>query len=126
MIEFVDPRSNPEPPARVSREPAAHGEALRELIQLCLAGRVYDVERWIQEGRPIQALTYKRPKKASLVSPLRTAIRKRHRDLVLLFLCNGYRLDLEAEYGCTLLDEALNVRAFDIVDLLLKWGADPT
>jgi len=28
MLPFVDPRSNPEPPARVSREPAAHGEEL--------------------------------------------------------------------------------------------------
>jgi hypothetical protein len=28
MIEFVDPRSIPEPPACTSREPAAHGEEL--------------------------------------------------------------------------------------------------
>src|SRR3989442_8509554 len=126
MNEFVDPRWNPEPPARVSREPAAHGDELRELIQLCLAGRVYDVERWIQGGQPIQALTYKRPRKASVVSPLRTAIRKKHRDLVLLLLCNGYRLALEANDGNSVLDEALTIRAFDILDLLLKWGADAT
>ena len=126
MTEFVDPRSNPEPPARVSREPAAHGEELRDLVQLCGAGRVYDVERWIQAGRPIQAITYKRPGKASILSPLRTAIRKKHGDLVLLLLCNGYRLDLEAKDWNSVLDEALNIRAFDIVDLLLQWGADPT
>ena len=110
----------------VSREPAAHGEELRELVQLCSAGHVYDVERWIQDGRPIQALTYKRPGKASVISPLCTAIRKKHRDVVLLLLCNGYRLDLEAKVGYSVLDEALSVRAFDIVDLLLLWGADPT
>src|SRR6266540_2342523 len=120
MNEFVDPRSNPEPPARVSREPAAHGEELRELIQLCLAGRVYGVERWIQEGRPMQALTYKRPRKASVVSPIRIAIRKKHPDLVLLLLCNGYLLDLETTHWNSLLDEALAIRAFDILDLLLK------
>jgi len=124
--EFVDPRSNPKPPARVSREPAAHGEELRELVQLCAAGRVYDVERWIQAGRPIQAITYKRPGKASVLSPVRTAIHRKHGDLVLLLLCNGYRLDLEAKDWNSVLDEALNVRAFDIVDLLLQWGADPT
>src|SRR5436189_1083462 len=95
--EFVDPRANPEPPSMVSREPAAHGEELRELVGLCVAGRVYDVERWIQDGRPIQALAYRRPKKPAVVSPLRTVIRRKHRDLVLLFLCNGYRLDLEAD-----------------------------
>jgi hypothetical protein len=126
MTDFVDPRSKPEPPARVCREPAAHGEELRELVQLCLAGRVYDVERWIQDGRPIQALAYKRPRKPAVVSPILTAIRKNHRDLVLLLLCNGYRLDLEAKDGNSVLDEALTIRAFDILDLLLEWGADPT
>ena len=49
--EFVDPRSNPEPPARVSREPAVHGEDLRDLLGLCLAGRIYDIEGWIQQVR---------------------------------------------------------------------------
>src|SRR2546428_639835 len=34
--EFVDPRANPEPPSMVSRELAAHGEELRELVQLLL------------------------------------------------------------------------------------------
>lgn len=126
MTEFVDPRMNPQPPARVSRPPAAHGEELRELIQLCSAGRVYDVEHWIQDGRPIQAITYRRPRRGSLVSPLRTAIRKKHRDLVLLLLCNGYRVDLEPNDFDSLLDEALQLRAFDILELLLQWGADPT
>jgi hypothetical protein len=125
MIEFIDPRSNPKPPARVVREPAAHGNDLRELIRLCLAGYVYDVERWIQSGEPIQALQYKRPRKPAVVSPLRTAIRKKNRDLVLLLLCNGYRLDLEPGEPESVLDEALAVRALDILDLLLEWGADP-
>lgn len=65
MTEFVDPRSNPELPPRVSREPAAHGEGLREPVALCLAGRVYDVERWIQDGRPIQAATLRASKETS-------------------------------------------------------------
>src|SRR5689334_10358549 len=99
MPEFIDPRSNPEPPARVFRLAAAHGEELQDLVRLCLAGRVYDVERWIQDGRPIQAISYKRPRKPPVLSPLRTAIRKKHRDLVLLLLCNGYQLDLEANDG---------------------------
>lgn len=126
MIQFVDPRTNPAPPARVSRELAAHGEELRELITYCLSGRVYDAEQWIQAGRSIQALDYKRPKRSPVLSPLRAAVRKNHADVVLLLLCNGYRLDLEPADGDTVLDEALRIRAFDIVDLLLKWGADPT
>lgn len=125
MMEFVDPRSNPKPPARVFREPAAHGNDLRELIGLSLAGYVYDVERWIQGGGPIQALEYKRPRKPAVISPLRTAIRKKNRDLVLLLLCNGYRLDLEPSEPESVLDEALKIRALDILDLLLEWGANP-
>ena len=69
---------------------------------------------------------YSLPRKPAVVSPLQATIRKRHRDLVLLLLCNGYRLDLEATDGNLVRDEALTTRAFDILDLLLKWGADPT
>jgi hypothetical protein len=125
VTDFIDPRSNPEPPPLVSREPAAHGDALRELLHLCSAAQIYDVERWIQEGRPIQALTYKRPKRAAVISPLRAAIRRKQSDLVLLFLCNGYRMDLEVDAAGSVLDEALRIRAFEILELLLKWGADP-
>lgn len=125
-MDFIDPRSNSEPPAKVSREPAAQGEELRELVHLCWTGRIYEVEQWIRDGRPIHALTYRRLKKPPVITPLRTAVRRRHRDLVLLLLCNGYRLDLEPEHWNSLLDEALDNGDFDIVDLLLKWGIDPT
>ena len=92
---IIDARSDPAPPAQVSAETANHGEELRELVRLCMAGHVYDVEPWIQNGQPIQALTYNRPKKAAVVSPMRAAIRTKHRDIVRLLLCNGYRVDLE-------------------------------
>jgi hypothetical protein len=75
---------------------------------------------------PFRPSCYKRPRKPAIVSPLRTAIRRKHRDVVLLLLCNGCRLDLEANDRNSVLDEALAIRAFDILDLLLKWGADPT
>jgi hypothetical protein len=125
MIEFVDPRSNPQPSARVSREPAAHGDDLRELVRFCANGCVYEAERWIYQGRPIQALNYKVPKRGTLESPLRAAVRTKHRDLVLLLLCNGYDLRLEPIDRGSVLDEALEARAFDLADLLLAWGADP-
>lgn len=125
MTAFVDPRVHPGPPARVSRQPASHGEELRDLVQLCRAGRVYDVERWIQDDRPIQALTYKTPKKPAVETPLRAAVRTNHRDLLLLLLCNGYRLDLEPQGWDSALNVALANRAFDLLELLLQWGADP-
>src|SRR5207249_2855472 len=126
MIPFVDPRSDPEPPPRVCRGPAAHGEELLEFIGFCSSGRVYRAERWIREGRPIQALAYKRPKKPALLTPLRAAIRDHNPDLVLLLLCNGYQLDLEENDRGSVLDEALTNRAFESMELLLKWGADMT
>ena len=76
-------------------------------------------QRWIQGGGPIQALQYKRPRKPAVIGPLRTAIRKKNRDLVLLLLCNGYRLDLEPSEPESVLDEALKMRALDILDLLV-------
>ena len=123
MHAFIDPRlaSHPpgkRPPARTTPDP----EAIRGLHQLCRGGRLYDVERWIQDGRPIQALSYKRPRKPAVVSPILAAIRRGHRDLVLLLLCNGYRLDLEANDGTSVLDEALTIRAFDILDPNIVFG----
>jgi len=126
MARFVDPRMNPEPSPQTRREPAAHGEELVEFIGLCSSGRVYRAERWIQEGRPIQALAYKRPKKPALLSPLRAAIRDHNPDVILLLLCNGYRLDLEENDRGSVLDEALTNRAFESMELLLKWGANMT
>jgi hypothetical protein len=123
--DFVDPRTNPEPPPSVSREPAAHGDELQAFVRFCSAGRVYEAERWIREGHPIQALTYRRTKKPMVLSPIRAAIRKNNPDIVLLLLCNGYRLDLEREHDGSVLDEALVTRAFELLELLLKWGADP-
>src|SRR5438105_523395 len=125
MTAFIDPRLHPDPPARVSREPVTNGEELRELAQLCRAGRVYDVEHWIQQGRPIQALSYKTANKRTVETPLRAAVRTKHRDLALLLLCNGYRLELESTGWDSVLNEALENRSFELFELLLKWGADP-
>src|SRR3989442_11944559 len=119
MIEFVDPRSNPNPPARVVRQPAAHGDELRELVRFCASGSVYEAERWIQQGRPIQALNYKVPKRGTLESPLRAAVRTKHRDLVLLLLCNGYDLGLEPIDRGSVLDRELEARRFGVAILML-------
>jgi hypothetical protein len=43
-------------------------------------------------------------------------------DLVRLLLCNGYRTDLDARSP---LNAALDARRWDLLNLLLNWGADP-
>ncbi|SRR6266487_789151 len=41
--------------ARTHERPLAHvRQDLRDLHQLCREGRLYDVERWVAEGRPLQ------------------------------------------------------------------------
>lgn len=44
---------------------------------------------------------------------------------MVLLLCNGYRLDLEPRGWDSALNVALGNRAFDLLELLLKWSADP-
>jgi hypothetical protein len=122
MNAFVDPRADPIPTDRAHRETTADLDALSELLQICRDGRLYDIERWIRDGRPLQAdldvaRTQRRP-----TSALRIALEAGNHALVLLLLCNGY--DPNLEHGCPL-DDALAARRWDLLDLLLAWGADP-
>jgi len=120
---WVDPRSNPKPPAvgcpaRVAENP----DEISELLELCRKGRIYAVERWIAAGRPIQVRygdigQWRHPKTALVV-----AVESGQYDLALLLLCNGYRPDLEPQ---SVLNLALERRAWDFLELLLAWGADP-
>jgi hypothetical protein len=97
------------------------------LLAFCSAGRIYEIERWIQAGRPLQATSYDVYRRGRLQSPIEIAIAKALPDVALLLLCNGYRLDLEtnAYPFATPLDQALQARAWGFVDVLLEWGADP-
>ena len=52
---WIDPRDNPTPPYRGTELALASSEAeIAELIAACKEGRLYDVERWIKFGRPLQ------------------------------------------------------------------------
>jgi len=122
MTAFVDPRSDPspsngKPPPRLAADPSD----LKALHQLCRQARVYEVERWIAEGRPLQ-LAQGAASKRRAPSALEIALEKGQHALVLLLLCNGYDPNLE-EYSP--LDLALQSRSWDLLDLLLAWGADP-
>lgn len=119
--EWTDPRQDPKPPApRTSRPLASSPDELVELVSLCRAGRIYAVEGWIRSGRPLQ--TRSGPSRRSTRTALQVAIQARFHDLALLLLCNGYQPELEPRNS---LDQALEERAWDLVELLLHWGADP-
>jgi hypothetical protein len=123
MTTFIDPRSRPNPatattPARTTKQV----DSLAELHQLCREGRLYDVEVWIQEGRPSQLAEKADVGRRRVSSALEIALGRQDHALALLLLCNGYDPNLERRSPLNL---ALRARRWDLVDLLLGWGADP-
>lgn len=123
-VDFVDPRTNPDPEA--PRTPARHTsnpEELADLHRFCREGRLYDVERWIQAGRPLQLPAgFPIDRRRRFRTALEIAFERQDQALLLLLLANGY--DQAAEPECPL-DVALRLRRRDLLDLLLEWGADP-
>ena len=123
VAQFVDPRADPEPRApRSTARLTAAAEELEEIHSLCRLGRLYDVERWIRAGRPLQLAASSPAERRRHRSALEVALDRQDHSLILLLVANGYDLALEPE--CPL-DRALKLRRGDLVDLLLEWGADP-
>lgn len=120
---FVDPRSHPTPPWPGRRRPrAATPGDVDPLVRALALGDLYEAEAWVAAGNPIQFDPPNDPRRTPL-SPLRAAIENRHRDAVLLVLCNGYDPILEEICPFSV---ALDGRRRDIIDLLLAWGATPS
>lgn len=123
-LAWVDPRSDPQPTGRVQSRPIAQGfTEIAEFHELCKQGRIYDVERWIQAGKPLQLAFRDVPSYQQIETPLVIVLESHQFGLTLLLLCNGDRMDLEPHSPLNL---ALRDGASDYVDLLLAWGADPT
>src|SRR6266536_474889 len=119
-VRWTDPRGNPSPPGSEGPALAGTQEELKPLLSLCRAGRLYAVEEWIRSGKPLQASPS--PGGRSSRTALQIAIEAHFHDLALLLLCNGYQLELEPRNP---LDQALELRVWDLVDLLLRWGTNP-
>lgn len=121
---FIDPRTRPDPASvRRTARITDDWDALQGLHQLSRAGNTYGVERWIAEGLPLQVPASERRRGArKSESALEIALQAGNYALVLLLLVNGY--DANQESGSPL-DQALSDRRWDLVDLLLEWGADP-
>src|SRR5262245_39776396 len=105
----------------LSRPLAQSQEEVRALYQICREGRLYDVDRWISEGRPLQINPHAIAKGTRPKTALQIALETGQHSLVFLLLSKGYQLDLEW-YGP--LDLALKARRWDLFDLLLEWGAN--
>lgn len=105
-----------------NQRPLAHslGE-VRDLHQLCREGRLYDVDRWITEGKPLQISPQALPKRVHPKTALEIALETGQHSLTALLLSRGYRQELERYRP---LELALRTRRWDLFDLLLEWGGD--
>jgi hypothetical protein len=122
LAEFFDPRSDP---ARGPREPARTTTELADLVelhQLCQEGRLYEAEQWVRQGRPLQIAAGVELGRRRFVCALDIVIEAGNHSLALLLLSNGLDPNLSPDSP---LDIALRSRRWDLVDLLLEWGADP-
>ena len=91
-----------------------------ELHRLCREGRLYEVEYWLAQGKPVQAVESAGGRARN--TALQIALERDNHSLVVLLLANGYDLDIEPQSP---VDIALRNRRWDYVDLLLEYGADP-
>jgi hypothetical protein len=94
-------------------------EEIKPLIDLCKAGKLFDVQEWIASGKPVNpppsVSGYKRK------SPLEIAIGLGFHSLVQVLLKGGADIH-EPRYWP--LDDALYKRRLDLVKLLVEHGAD--
>ena len=105
-------------------EPPALAQSLEDLkpfYQLCREGRLYEIEKWVSEGKPFQAAPAAIVKGSRPKTALQIAIETGQHSLVQLLLNRGYQLELEKYQP---LDLALATRRWDLFDLLLERGAD--
>src|SRR4029453_13766521 len=81
-----------------SERPLARSlEDLRPLHQLCREGRLYEVERWIAEGKPLQLAQEAIHKSARPKTALEIALETGQHSLVSALLKSRYRLELERD-----------------------------
>jgi len=103
----------------MKKQAVTYGE-ISPLIELCKAGRLFEVQDWIAAGKPVN-LPDPVPKKPGKRSPLQIAIDSGFHSLVQVLLQGGAAVE-EPRYSP--LPHALGLRRLDLVKLLVSNGAD--
>ena len=105
-----------EPDTKDAVDCSAETEA-KQLIALCRAGRLYEVEKWINEGRPldVSAATKRRRQRSLLEIAVETGF---HSMVELL----AKRSDEPVKNAA--LAQAVSAHRLDLVELLVQHGAD--
>lgn len=87
----------------------------KEFLKLCSHGKLYDVERWIASGKPIRVAA------ESKDTPLHVALDLGFHSLVELLV----RHETDQSEKDRALRHAVEIRRFDLVEVLVTYGADP-
>jgi hypothetical protein len=95
-------------------------EEIKPLIELCKAGKLFDVQAWISEGKPVDP-PLPVEGKARKKGPLESAIETGFHSMVEVLLDGGASVD-SPRYNPLL--HALWKRRHDMVTLLIEHGAD--
>ena len=94
-------------------------ESAKELIQMCRTGRLYEIQRWISEGKSIDiAVASKRRRPESL---LELAVETGFHSLVELIAKNEQGADAKTAALCA----AVSARRMDLIEVLCANGAEP-
>ncbi len=97
-------------------------EAIKPLVELCKAGKLFQIQEWISAGKPVNPPPIpdkgQRPK-----SPLDVAIERGFHSLVQVLLKAGAAIEPEG-WGSPM-NKALEMRRLDVVQLLVEHGYDP-
>jgi hypothetical protein len=102
--------------------PTKDYESIEELVILCAQGKLYEVEQWIAEAKPIQCEPLTDRKMQKKPTPLSIVVRKGFYSLAELLLFNGYNPN--GDYYESL-KPAVETKNQSMVELLFRFGADP-
>ena len=96
-------------------------DEIRPLIELCKAGKLFEVEDWIAAGKPVNPPPPP-PKKSRPRTPLQYALDAGFHSLVQVLLEGG--AEIESSYRYCSLGHAVGLRRLDLARLLVEHGAD--
>lgn len=101
--------------------PSGEFTAVEPLLALCASGKLYEVETWVAEGNPLQFPPPGDRKLRRRSTALQIAVERGFHSLAALLLANGYNPNGDY-YEC--LSPAVRAKDRDMVDLLLRFGAN--
>jgi hypothetical protein len=103
-----------------SKKRAEDYDDIKPLIDLCKAGRLFDVQAWIADGKPINPPPVP-AKGARKKCPVQVAIDSGFHSLLQVLLERGA---IVQDGSFNALDQALRNRRLDLIKLLVENGAD--